>query len=213
MEERAQSEARQDRDSKLTTIRYEDIRHTEGELRQRQQISSSFRQPNDHSKLHHNQQFKPSFAAINLESESTDPSDLSSPTFHNEDNENNDNYFDSTDDAPDYADDLNDEEDTQIVNDHDYSLTNMDSTRNAIASTFRGFCCEHFVFGKCFKKDSTCNFDHSTKGQEICQQSFLLLAKRDLTGHSNLHKERQCSSWSSINPFNYTSTVWTFRKF
>ena len=56
----------------------------------------------------------------------------------------------------------------------------MDSTRNAIASTFRGFCCEHFVFGKCFKKDSTCNFDHSTKGQEICQ------AKRDLTGHSNL---------------------------
>ena len=67
------------------------------------------------------QQFKPSFANINLESESTDPSDLSSPTFHNEDNENNDNYFDSTDDAPDYADDLNDEEDTQIVNDPSFT--------------------------------------------------------------------------------------------
>ena len=79
-------------------------------MHQQQQISSPFRQLNDHSKLHHNQQFKPSFPAINLEPESTDSSDLSSPTFHNEDNENN---FDSTDDAPDYADDLNDEEDTK----------------------------------------------------------------------------------------------------
>ena len=163
MEARAQSEARQDFHFKLTPVPYEDIRHTQGELHQRQQISSPFRQPNDHSKLHHNQQFKPSFAAISLGSESTDPSDLSSPTFHIEDNENNDNYFGSTDDAPDYDEDLNDEEDTQIVNDlHDYSLTNMDSIRNAIASFFRGFCCEHFVFGKCLK--TTCNFDHSTKG-------------------------------------------------
>ena len=82
MEARAQSEARQDLDSKLTPIPYEDIRHTQGELHQ---ISSPLRQPNDHSKLDHNQQFKPSFANINLESESPDPSDLSPPTFHNED--------------------------------------------------------------------------------------------------------------------------------
>ena len=188
MEARAQSEARQDLDSKLTPIRYEDIRHTQGELHQRQQISAPFRQSNDHTKSHHGQQqFKPSFAAINLESESTDTSELQSSTLHYEDDENNENYFDSTEDTLDNNDDLNDEEDTQIANDlHDYSLTNMDSTRNAIASIFRGFCCEHFVFGKCLKKDSTCNFDHSSKGQEICQQSFLLLAKRDLNGHSNL---------------------------
>ena len=36
MEARAQSEARQDLNSKLTPIRYEDIRHTQGELHQRQ---------------------------------------------------------------------------------------------------------------------------------------------------------------------------------
>ena len=57
----------------------------------------------------------------------------------------------------------------KILNDHDYSLTNMDSTRNAIASTFRSFCCEHFVFGKCLKKDSTCNCDK--------QRYYLDLAK------------------------------------
>ena len=68
MEARAQSEARQDFHFKLTPIPYEDIRHTQGELHQRQQISSPFRQPNDHSKLQQNQQIKPSFAAINLES-------------------------------------------------------------------------------------------------------------------------------------------------
>ena len=35
-------------------------------------------------------------------------------------------------------------------------------------------------------KESTCNFDHSTKGQENCQHLFLLLAKRNISDHANL---------------------------
>ena len=35
-------------------------------------------------------------------------------------------------------------------------------------------------------KESTCNFDHSTKGQENCQHLFLQLAKRNISDHANL---------------------------
>ena len=60
MEARAQSEARQDLDSKLTPIRYEDIRHTQGEDHTRQQISLPYKQ-------HSSQHQRPSFSAIQLE--------------------------------------------------------------------------------------------------------------------------------------------------
>jgi hypothetical protein len=45
MEGRAQSEARQDFDAKLTPIRYEDLRHTQGESHARLQTSTSGRPP------------------------------------------------------------------------------------------------------------------------------------------------------------------------
>ena len=57
---RVQSEARQDLDSKLTPIRYEDIRHTQGEDHTRQQISLPYKQ-------HSSQHQRPSFSAIQLE--------------------------------------------------------------------------------------------------------------------------------------------------
>ena len=63
MEARAQSEARQDLDSKLTPIRYEDIRHTQGENHTRQQISLPYKQ-------HSSQHQRPSFSAIQLEPDS-----------------------------------------------------------------------------------------------------------------------------------------------
>ena len=64
MEARAHSEARQDLDSKLTLIRYEDIRHTQGENHTRQQISLPYKQ-------HSSQHQRPSFSAIQLEPDSS----------------------------------------------------------------------------------------------------------------------------------------------
>ena len=58
MEARSQSEARQDLDSKLTPIRYDEIRHTAGESNARQQINVPT--VNKHY-------FKPSFSALDCE--------------------------------------------------------------------------------------------------------------------------------------------------
>jgi hypothetical protein len=55
MQGSAQSEARQDFNAKLTPIRYEDLRHTQGESNTRQQINFSNRQnsnPPDHCSTH-----------------------------------------------------------------------------------------------------------------------------------------------------------------
>ena len=95
----------------------------------------------------------------------------------------------------------------------DYTLTNLDTTCNAIASTFRGFCCELFVFGKCMKKESTFNFDHSTKGQENCQHSFLPLAKRDLSDHANLppYSKPTKDATSTSRSFQLSQTQQTHR--
>ena len=45
MKGRAQSEARQDLDARLTPIRYEDLRYTQGESHTRHQVSNTGRQP------------------------------------------------------------------------------------------------------------------------------------------------------------------------
>ena len=187
MEARAQSEARQDLDSKLTPIRYDDIRQTAGESHVRHQINVPARHTSDHGNPSINKhQFRPSFSALDCQPVPEFQPDCISPSTANQDTEE---YNDYTDDPIEFIDEnldsaldhLDDQNDTP-----DCTLTNLDTTRNAIASTFRGFCCEQFVFGKCMKKESTCNFDHSTKGHELCQQSFLLLAKRNLNEHANL---------------------------
>ena len=177
MEARSQSEAHQDLDSKLTPIRYDEIRHTAGESNARQQINVPT--VNKHY-------FKPSFSALDCETNSENhPYSIST----SEGNKDCEEYDDSLDYPSEVCDDHRNSAPDQLEHDNDtpdFTFTNMDTTRNAIASTFRGFCCELFVFGKCMKKESTCNFDHSTKGQENCQQSFLLLAKRNLSDHANL---------------------------
>ena len=58
MKARTQSEARQDLDSKLTPIRYDDIRNTAGESNTRQQINAPTL--NKHY-------FKPSFSDLDCE--------------------------------------------------------------------------------------------------------------------------------------------------
>lgn len=64
-------------------------------------------------------------------------------------------------------------------------------SRSAISATFRGYCSEAFVYGKCMRQHSGCTFDHSAAGQERRIQSFTLLAKRELQQHGQLEQ------WSS----------------
>ena len=71
-------------------------------------------------------------------------------------------------------------------------------SRSAVSATFRGYCSEAFVYGKCMRQNSGCTFDHSAAGQERCIQSFTLLAKRELQQHGQLEQ------WSSpkLEPIN-----------
>ena len=191
MEARALSESRQDLDSKFTPMRYDDILHTTGESYTRQQINLPSYHTPDNGKSHsHQNHFKPSFSAIDVQHDADDSNtDNSNAENSNEINNNTAEY----DEYSDHLIDDNDEPadldylQPQECDTQDYTLQQMEtsSMRNSIAATFRGYCSEQFVFGKCLK-NSACTFDHSTKGQEICQQSFLLLAKRDLTQHGNL---------------------------
>ena len=59
-------------------------------------------------------------------------------------------------------------------------------SRSAVSATFRGYCSEAFVYGKCARQLSGCTFDHSTAGQERCIQSFSLLTKHELQLHGQL---------------------------
>jgi hypothetical protein len=66
---------------------------------------------------------------------------------------------------------------------HLAALGDPANSRNAILATFRGYCSELFVYGKCSRKDSGCPLDHTSSGQERCIQSFALLTKRELSQH------------------------------
>jgi hypothetical protein len=192
MEGRLNSEARQDFDSKLTPIRYEDIRHTQGESNTRQQTNfSSKPQSKQHNKMPFSRDHRPldHFSAIH--SAAPDSSYRTSCE--------DDNYFDSNEDGDNtiYDEDNNDFTDdleyssiyktpTNFQHENELSALENISSRSAIASTFRGYCSELFVFGSCHRRDSGCTLDHTSSGQEKCIHSFNLLAKRDLTQHGQL---------------------------
>ena len=102
------------------------------------------------------------------------------------DNENDEDTEDEN--APTYS-----AEDLDLSNDANAEISTEDSllaistdqhrSRSAVSATFRGFCSEAFVYGRCTRQSSGCTFDHSTAGQERCIQSFTLLAKRELQQH------------------------------
>ena len=73
------------------------------------------------------------------------------------------------------------------VSNDEFSFAAVEETgpRASVALTFRGYCSETFVTGKCSRRD-TCSYDHSAAGQERCIQSFTLLAKRELGEHNKL---------------------------
>jgi hypothetical protein len=193
MEGRSQSESRQDFDSKLTPIRYEDIRQTQGESYQRQQIQ----QPTRHSHTNPDQKGSRDFksrshlSAIHLAIPIDEPNNDAPQDF-------TDDYDDADEDptvTPQDDDDFPDlpqiyQQNPDILQQPIVptlsSIGEPNTFRSAIAATFRGFCMEKFVFGKCSKQDLGCSFDHSSAGQEKCIQSFNLLSKRELLLHGQL---------------------------
>jgi hypothetical protein len=186
MEGRAQSEARQDFDSKLTPVRYEDLRNNQGDSHTRQQVSilprQSFNTPSSNFRDR---------TRFNLSSIDTEPS--ADFMLHDVPTEKDDDLEDNYNDDDFY--DLPAKTIKPLVYDFDHTeqdayslaaLNDKQGARSAISMTFRGFCSELFVFGKCSRRDSGCSFDHSPAGQERCIQSFSLLSKRDLALHGQL---------------------------
>ena len=197
MEGRSNSEIRQDFDAKLTPIRYEEIRHTQGETNTRFQTPSYGHQVSSHEPTRARQMpSRAGFSAIDLRPPSFNiPSDHHDALSDVDTDEDNADFMntetseipvrsgDSLSGSPPLIlDDVPDEE-------HDPSfaaITDNPSARNAIAATFRGYCSELFVYGKCNRRDHGCTLDHSSAGQERCIQSFNLLLKRELVAHSQL---------------------------
>ena len=173
MEARTQSEARQDLDAKLTPIRYDEVIHTQAESYQRRQISQSTRQPftAPDDKFSDNRS-RSTFSALHASNNYEDDDDY---------NEINDNGY-YTNASNRYM----------PVKGHPTAAHSLNATaevnpfRSAIAATFRGYCCEQFVFDSCSRRNSGGTYDHSAAGQEICINSFVLLSKRELTAHSQL---------------------------
>ena len=178
MEGRAQSEARQDFDAKLTPIRYEDLRHIQGENHTRQQISTPSRPPFVTPRKYDNRP-QSTFSSLAISTRL--------PTISNDEEENDNDTLD--DDV-----DNDNNQTTENVNegnecDEDVLLainSDINRSRAAVSATFRGYCSEAFVYGKCSRQHSGCTFDHSASGQERCIQSFSLLSKRELQPHGLL---------------------------
>jgi hypothetical protein len=192
---RSQSEDRQDFQQQLTPIKYDDIRKTQGESHQRQQVYPS---RNQHQSSHSYRPYdtKPSstMAALDFRDNAhASPDDYSSRplNFHDED------YVLPTDLTNSYKipsvrekhseDSTYNTESVDSNNVTSYcALSTSQSHRSAISATFRGYCSELFVYDKCSKRETGCTMDHSSAAQERCINSFVLLCKRELGMHANL---------------------------
>ena len=118
MEARSQSEARQDLDSKLTPIRYDEIRDTAGESNARQQINVPT--VNKHY-------FKPSFSALDYGINSEFHPCSTSTSEGNKDSEERDDSFNYPSEVfDDNTDQVEHDDDTE-----DYTLTHLGTDRNA----------------------------------------------------------------------------------
>jgi hypothetical protein len=184
MEGRAQSEARQDLDARLTPIRYEDLRYTQGESHTRHQVSNTGRQPFVTPRKY-DQRPQSNFSSLATSANQL----LNAPenAHSDEDLEAEDDLINEAhEDTPqDRIDALDEDESLLAIN------VDQHRSRSAVSATFRGYCSEAFVYGKCARQHSGCTFDHSAAGQERCIQSFSLLTKRELQLHGQLEP------WSS----------------
>ena len=185
MEGRAQSEARQDLDARLTPIRYEDLRYTQGESHTRHQVSNTGRQPFVTPRKYDQ---RPQSNLSSIATTAKPPLNASDNAHNDEDLEDEDDLIHEVhEDRPQDRVDTLDPEDESLL-----AITvDQHRSRSAVSATFRGYCSEAFVYGKCARQHSGCTFDHSTAGQERCIQSFSLLTKRELLLHGQLEP------WSS----------------
>ena len=194
MEGRAQSEARQDFDAKLTPIRYEDLRHTQGESHTRLQTSTAGRPPFVTPRRH---EHRPHLSSLVT---SAQPPSYAIDNEHNDD-DTPDDEIDT--DASSIHDDIHHDDDTLLAINSD-----INRSRSAVSDTYRGYCSELFVYGKCSRQHSGCTFDHSAAGQERCIQSFSLLTKRELQQHAQLEpwsKQKQESTNANKSANTYGS--------
>lgn len=206
---RSQSEDRQDFQQQLTPIKYDDIRKTQGESHQRQQVYPS-RNQQQTSASYRSYDTKPrsSMAALDFRDTVHDSPDdyYSRPLdFYDDDYVLPTNLTDIEIPAREkYSED--DDHNTEIASTSNTAssycaLTASYSYRTAISATFRGYCSELFVYGKCSKGDTGCAMDHSSAAQERCINSFVLLSKRELGMHADLPPWQLPSAASSkYNP-------------
>ena len=204
MEGRSHSEIRQDFDAKLKPIRYEEIRHTQGESNTRFQTPSYDHQVSSYKPTRARQMpSRAGFSAIDLRLSFKILCDNQDTLSDVETEEDNPDIMNSeTCEIPNCSGDslsgsppLIPEDIPDDVLDPSFAaITNNLSARNAIAATFRGYCSELFVYGKCNLRDHGCSLDHSSAGQERCIQSFNLLMKRELVAHSQL------PPWNTAKP-------------
>ena len=172
MEGRLNSEARQDFDAKLSPIRYEDIRHTQGESYTRQQTNFDSKPQNKYPSrmpFSKDNRMSTSLSAVTDSPKFVPDSDIDISEHCHEEYSDNEESYDNTDN-----------DDTVLL------AVQQTTTPNAIASTYRGYCSDLFVFGNCPRRETSCSLDHSAAGQERCIQSFHLLAKRELGQHGQL---------------------------
>ena len=178
MEGRAQSEARQDFDAKLTPIRYEDLRYIQGESHARSQLTTASRPPFVTPRKY-DPRPKSSFSSLEIP---LHPPLNTTKTDGNDEKIEDDHTQNSEDSIPTInEDDIDLDEDSLLALSAD-----LHRSRSAVSATFRGYCSELFVYGKCGRQQSGCTFDHSAAGQERCIQSFSLLTKRELQQHGQL---------------------------
>lgn len=192
----SQSEDRQDFQHQLTPIKYDDIRKTQGESHQRQQVYSS-RNQHQVPSSYRSYDTKPrsSMAALDFgDTIHASPDDYSSRPLDLYD----DDFIPPTDLTDHYetpsAHEKHSEDDnykTDLMSNSNTAasycaLSASQSYRTAISATFRGYCSELFVYGKCTKRDTGCLMDHSSAAQERCIHSFVLLSKRELGMHADL---------------------------
>jgi hypothetical protein len=215
LEGRSQSLSFQDLDSKLTPIRFDNFRQTPGESFQRLQSSfppqptpSGFVKPRDYHGSTNN--FKPKESSQYRSTSSHDVSSrrsLSSLDILTPNDTTTDDFLDH--DLDEISSQHSDA--SEVIHDLDSNLSAvLTNSRGAIAATFKGYCCDLFVFGKCPRLKDGCTFDHSAAGQEICQKSFTLLASRQLDLHSALPRsvnsgDRYDSNVKSTNITRYPS--------
>ena len=216
MEVRNQSEIKLDLDSKLTPIRYDDLHQGESHTRQQTEFvprqpfapTNRFRSEESHKSRY--QPTKSSLAALHAYPDETytEETEPANDLYHYQDTEEQDEDL-----TVDYEDSL---ENPPVHSSPDYQdstdpfLAAIGDVRSAVASTYRGYCSELFVFGACSKLQSGCTFDHSSAGLERCITSFTLLGKRELLQHSALPPlPPRSTSISTSNPSNHSRSYAT----